>query len=173
MFMEKQIKQIINAHKYYQNCKIFVGNINPETSDEDVRSNFMRFGEITLIDRKPSKDYLIIEYADHLSAKKAVEEMDRIMIDDWELKVEIAWAQIKKSSYGQTLNKLVEKGIVKNNASPDDQCYKCGDKGHHSVLCPNPYKRKKMYMQDKAQCFNCREYGHYKNKCTKPIVDRR
>jgi RNA recognition motif-containing protein len=120
MFMEKQIKQIINAHKYYQNSKIFVGNINPETSDEDVRSNFLRFGEITLIDRKPAKDYLIIEYADHVAAKKAVEEMDRIVIDDWELKVEIAWTQIKKSSYGQTLNKLVEKGIVKNNASPDD-----------------------------------------------------
>ena len=56
-----------------------------------MRANFERFGEITLIDRKPAKDYLIIEYADHLSAKKAVEEMDRIMIDDWELKVEIAW----------------------------------------------------------------------------------
>ena len=65
--------------------------MNPETSDEDVKLNFTRFGDISAIDRKPKKDYLIIEFVDHESAKKAVEEMDRIVIDEWELKVEHAW----------------------------------------------------------------------------------
>jgi RNA recognition motif-containing protein len=65
--------------------------LNPETSDEDVKLNFTRFGDISAIDRKPNKDYLIIEFVDHESAKKAVEEMDRIVIDEWELKVEHAW----------------------------------------------------------------------------------
>ena len=72
-----------------------------------------------------------------------------------------AWMQYKRQTYGSTINQLVEKGIIKNNAAPEDKCYKCGDKGHHSVLCPNPYKRRKM----RYHCFNCKEYGHYKSRC--------
>jgi hypothetical protein len=72
--------------------------------------------------------------------------MDRIVIDDCQIKVQPAWMHAKKQTYSQTINKLLEKGVVKNNASPDDQCFKCGDKGHHSVLCPNPYKRRKQYF---------------------------
>jgi RNA recognition motif-containing protein len=65
--------------------------LNPETTDNDVRLNFSRFGEVISMDRKPLKDYLIIEFDDHEAAKKAVKEMDRIVIDEWELKVEHAW----------------------------------------------------------------------------------
>jgi hypothetical protein len=91
--------------------------------------------------------------------------MDCIVINDSKIRVQPAWQYFRRQSYGETINKLVEKGIVKNNASPEDQCFKCGDKGHHSVLCPNPYKRKRQYFQQNAQCFLCGKYGHYRNHC--------
>ena len=60
--MEKQIKQIINGYKGKPNTKIFVGNLNPETTDEEIKSNFMRFGKICSLERKQDKDYLILEF---------------------------------------------------------------------------------------------------------------
>ena len=62
--MEEQIKNIINGNKYKPNTKLFVGNLNPETSDDDIQLNFSRFGKISMMDRKGSKDYVILEYED-------------------------------------------------------------------------------------------------------------
>ena len=89
--MDKEIKQILNADKYRPNNKIFVGNLNPESQDDELHLNFERFGSIKLMDRKKSKEYMIIEYDDHESAQKAVQEMDKIVIDDCEIKVQLAW----------------------------------------------------------------------------------
>ena len=142
-----------------------MGNLNPETTEKELRQNFDRFGTILSVDRRVEGDFMLIEYELAESANKAITEMDKIVIDDYPLRVMHAWMQYKKQTYGSTINQLVEKGIIKNNASPEDKCYKCGDKGHHSVLCPNPYKRRRRYEVEKVQCFNCKEYGHYKNKC--------
>ena len=150
-----------------QNSKIFVANFNPETSDEELRANFERFGKISYIDRRADKDYLIIEYEDAESSRQAIAEMDAIVINDCKVKVQQAWQHYRKWTFGETINKLLEEGCVKNNASPDDQCFKCGEKGHHQVICPNPYKRRRQYNLQSVQCFNCHEYGHYKNQCPK------
>jgi RNA recognition motif-containing protein len=60
--MEKQIKQIINAYKFKPVTKLFVGNLNPETTDDEVRQNFERFGTIKEILRKDNSDYLILDF---------------------------------------------------------------------------------------------------------------
>ena len=83
--MDKQIKQIINAHKYRQNAKVFVGNLNPETGDQELRLNFDRFGKIVSIDRRADGDYMLVEYEEPESADKAISEMDKIVIDDCSL----------------------------------------------------------------------------------------
>ena len=106
----------MNAEKHKPNTKIFVGNLNPETSNEDILSNFQRFGTILGIDRKKEKEYALIEFDNQDSAYNAINEMDKIEIDDTEIKVQPAWTVVKKQTFGETINKLVEKGIVKNNA---------------------------------------------------------
>lgn len=63
---------------------------------------------------------MLIEFAEADSASQAMQEMDRIVIDDCKIKVQPAWQAYRKQSFTDTINKLVESGIVRNNASPDD-----------------------------------------------------
>ncbi|CDW79794.1 peptidyl-prolyl cis-trans [Stylonychia lemnae] len=133
--MEQQIiREIIISEKKSPNKKIFVGNLNPETSDDDVKLNFQRFGEITAFERKKA-DYALLEFKEYENAIEAVQEMDRIMIDDSQLKVNMAWVNPIKPTFQSTMNQLVQRGIVKNMASEEDCCFKCGQKGHWSVIC--------------------------------------
>ena len=64
---------------------MFVGNLNPETEDQELRLNFDRFGKIVSIDRRTDGDYMLIEYDEAESANKAISEMDKIVIDDCSL----------------------------------------------------------------------------------------
>ncbi len=62
-----------------------MGNLNPETEDQELRLNFDRFGKIVTIDRRADGDYMLIEYEEAESASKAIGEMDKIVIDDCSL----------------------------------------------------------------------------------------
>eukprot|EP00347_Sterkiella_histriomuscorum_P010090 403338714 len=127
------VRQLIISEKRQPNKKVYIGNINPETTDEDLRLTFVRFGELT---------------------------------NDSELKVTMAWVNAFKPTFQSTLNELVSKGIVRNMASEDDCCYKCGEKGHWSVICtnPNPQRLKQFreqrqkdyqqYLQQKKEYYN-------------------
>ena len=64
---------------------MFVGNLNPETGDQELRLNFDRFGKIVSIDRRTDCDYMLIEYDEAESASKAISEMEKIVIDDCSL----------------------------------------------------------------------------------------
>ena len=93
--------------------------------------------------------------------------MDKIVIDDSELRVTMAWVTVVKPTFKATMNTLVQKGIVKNMAQEDDSCYKCGQKGHWSVICPNPstyptYQNKGGYnYYNKYKDYNKKAYNPY------------
>jgi RNA recognition motif-containing protein len=40
---------------------VFVGNLNPETEDQELRLNFDRFGKIVSIDRRTDEDCMLFE----------------------------------------------------------------------------------------------------------------
>ena len=59
--MGDQIKEILRNEQRKPNKRIFVGNLNPETPDDEVRENFQRFGDITYFERK-KLEYAILEF---------------------------------------------------------------------------------------------------------------
>ena len=49
--------------------------------------------------------------------------------------VDMAWHTVARPTVQSTMRQLVDRGIVKNKANESDTCYKCGEKGHWSVMC--------------------------------------
>ena len=111
--VDNHIKQLLHARKHPPNSRVFVGNLNPETTDDELRLNFERFGVIRGVDRR--SDFMLVEYEKEESAEKAIGEMDQIVIDDYPLRVLPAWLhhprQAPSSLLPAVLSQLVEKFI--------------------------------------------------------------
>ena len=92
---------------------IFIGGINRDVKEDDLRKNFKDFGKIQNI--KLKGDYAFITYDNEKDADNSVKEMDSTRICGRRITVQ--------KSYGG--RKERDKGPL-----GQDVCYNCGSKGH-------------------------------------------
>ncbi|KAL6076375.1 RRM domain-containing protein [Balamuthia mandrillaris] len=80
--------------------KVFVGNLSFQTTGEQLREQFVSFGDVTsanIITRGPrSLGYGFVEFSSEEAANKAVSAMDQQTLDGRVVNVQIARPQVKK-----------------------------------------------------------------------------
>ncbi|MBO9201887.1 MULTISPECIES: RNA recognition motif domain-containing protein [Niastella] len=85
---------------------IYVSNLSFDVHDEDLKSFFAPFGEVTsakvITDRATgrSKGFGFVEMADEAASKKAITELDGTTVDNRTISVSVAKPKEERSSRG-------------------------------------------------------------------------
>ncbi|QCE09179.1 pre-mRNA-splicing factor RBM22/SLT11 [Vigna unguiculata] len=75
------------------NTTIFVGSLDLNVSEEELKQNFLQFGEIVSVKIPPGKGCGFVQFGTRQSAEEAIQKMQGKMIDQ----------QVVRISWGRTL----------------------------------------------------------------------
>lgn len=79
--------------------KVYVGNLNYDTTAETLKKEFAKFGEIAEIAIIPTKNYGFVKFNSTEEAENAVKELNGKKIDGRFIKVEISRPKAEKTNY--------------------------------------------------------------------------
>lgn len=92
------------------NNRLYVGNLSFQTSEEELRSAFAQFGEVTevklVLDRDTgrSRGFAFVSFANGQDASRAIQEMNGAMLDGRALRVNEAEERQNRSGGGGGFN---------------------------------------------------------------------
>lgn len=69
---------------------IYVGNLAPHTTGEQLSPLFLRFGQIVEIRATPDRGYAFVKYKDKTSAAAAIQEMNEYVFSGRQLRVSVS-----------------------------------------------------------------------------------
>jgi RNA recognition motif-containing protein len=90
---------------------IYVSNLSFSVQDEDLRSYFAEYGEVSsakvIVDKltNRSRGFAFVEMPDDEAAQKAIKELDGATVDGRTIKVNIARPKEKKSDHNRSFSK--------------------------------------------------------------------
>ena len=70
--------------------RLYVGNLNYQTTDAGLREVFGECGEVTDVTVIEGKGFGFIEFSDDASADKAIETLNGVEVDGREIRVDVA-----------------------------------------------------------------------------------
>ena len=70
--------------------RLYVGNLNYQTTDDGLREIFGECGEVTDVTVIEGKGFGFIEFAEDASADKAIETLNGVEVDGREIRVDVA-----------------------------------------------------------------------------------
>lgn len=104
--------------------KLFVGNLPPDITSDELREYFEKYGSVTECD-VVNEDFGFVHFGTPEEADAAVDGLNQTDILGSRIRVQ-------KSTSSRR-----EKGSGGGDRSADGGCFKCGESGHWSKECPN------------------------------------
>ena len=106
---------------------LFIGNLSSRTGSLDLEQAFEEFGKIHSAKVIADKKYGFVEYTSPEDAKKALEKMDKSVLHESTIIVEVAKG---KSRAGERDSRYSDRRDSRYRTSRGRECYNCKELGH-------------------------------------------
>jgi RNA recognition motif-containing protein len=119
---------------HLHNTVIFIGNLNLNISDTDLKEALSRFGFVQLVRIVAGKGFGFVEFGDHVSALAALSELQNSEL--FHQRVYCTWGQMRGGTFGQQPTIRPDSSDVGNESLE-----------HHASLQPQKRTRTDTYRE--------------------------
>lgn len=130
-----------------RNNRIFIGNLNFEVTEEEVRNLLSKYGSVNSVRMHQKKGYAFVEMGNEEEALKAIKKLDGVKYRDREIRINIEIKAGKAKSL--SVRKYQEKGkILSKQKSGATQEKKSGNDKYHGQLKSDSKDREKKLFPE-------------------------